>query len=128
VDDREDLDELAGDVLARERHASPRSSVGAETRARAWLERDKRPMIYGMNARTKKILDEAMTLPESERALLVAKLDASLESDGTPEEVEKAWAEELERRAENVMSGRSEGLDPREVIAGIRAELAALKR
>ena len=85
-------------------------------------------MIYGMNARTKKVFEDAMALPESDRALLVAELDARLEGDDAPEEIEKAWAAELERRAENVLSGQSKGLDPHEVIAGIRAELAAMKR
>ncbi len=82
-------------------------------------------MIYDMNARTKKVIDDAMELSASERALVVAELDASLEDEGTPEEIEKAWAEELERRAADVVAGRGDGRDARAVIDELRAELAA---
>lgn len=66
-----------------------------------------------------------MSLPESERALLVAELDASLAPEGAPEEIEREWAAELDRRADEALAGRSEGRDAQEVIAELRAELAA---
>lgn len=51
-----------------------------------------------MTDRARKLLQDAMELPVSERAELVADLLASL--DGEPEaEVEAAWAAEVERRA-----------------------------
>ncbi len=77
-----------------------------------------------MNARTKKLLEEVLELPASERALIVAELDASLEDEGTPAEIEKAWAAELERRAADVVAGRGDGRDARAVIDELRAELA----
>jgi putative addiction module component (TIGR02574 family) len=104
-----------------------RARGARETRATEseWLSGEKQPMIYDMNARTKKLLEEVLELPASERALIVAELDASLEDEGTPEEIEKAWAEELERRAADVVAGRGDGRDARAVIDELRAELAA---
>ena len=81
-------------------------------------------MIYSMNARTKKLLEEVLELPASERALLAAELDASLDDQGTTEEIEQAWAAEIERRVADVVTGRSEGRDAHEVIAELRAQLS----
>lgn len=51
-----------------------------------------------MTDRARKLLHDAMELPISERAELVADLLASF--DGEPEaDVEAAWAAEVERRA-----------------------------
>jgi putative addiction module component (TIGR02574 family) len=80
--------------------------------------------ISAVNARTKQVLAEALELTPGERALLADELEASL----PPEEIEKAWADELERRAREVLEGRSKGRDANEVIAEIRAELTATKR
>jgi putative addiction module component (TIGR02574 family) len=79
-------------------------------------------MIYGMNARTKKLLEEVLELPASERALLVAEVDASLDSEAAPEEVEKAWAAELEKRIEDVVSGRVKTRDLDESMAELEAK------
>jgi putative addiction module component (TIGR02574 family) len=54
------------------------------------------------------ILNSAKQLSTSERAELAAALLASL--DGEPEEdVEAAWAAEIQRRAERVRSGEAKG-------------------
>ncbi len=51
------------------------------------------------------LLRQALQLPLSERASLVSELVASL--DGEPDEdVEAAWAAELERRVEAARAGR----------------------
>ena len=84
-----------------------------------------------MNARARQLLDELLHLSAEDRALVAAELNASLDGsddDASPEEVEKAWAEEIMRRAEDVRAGRSQGRDGFEVLAEIRAELAAQKR
>lgn len=62
------------------------------------------------------ILNEAMRLSTTERAALAAALLASL--DGEPEdEVEAAWAAEIQRRAERVRSGEAKGRPWSEVRA-----------
>ena len=66
-------------------------------------------MLFIMNARAKHLLDEAMTLTTTERAELASKLLASLddelEAGETEESVEKAWAEEIAKRAHDALSG-----------------------
>jgi putative addiction module component (TIGR02574 family) len=53
---------------------------------------------------TDRLLDEALRLPEGDRAELAAKLIESL--DGAPDaEVDAAWAKEIERRCAAVDSG-----------------------
>jgi putative addiction module component (TIGR02574 family) len=78
-------------------------------------------MLLGMSERARKLLHDAMDLPLSERASLVADLLASL--DGEPEaDVEAAWALEIERRAREALA------NPEDDIAWetVRAELHAV--
>ena len=86
-----------------------------------------------VNARTKKVLDDALDLSAEDRALLAAALEASLDDedaddDATPEEIEKAWAEEIQRRVSDVLEGRSHGRPAAEAIAEIRARLHASRQ
>ncbi len=61
-----------------------------------------------MSKVTDDILSNAMRLSTAERAELAAELLASL--DGEPEEeVEAAWAAEIQRRVERVRSGTAKG-------------------
>lgn len=58
------------------------------------------------------VLEEAMALPEAERALVAAELLASIEDpdeDYSPQAADE-FARELERRIERVASGESEGI------------------
>jgi putative addiction module component (TIGR02574 family) len=55
-------------------------------------------ILASMSERARKLLNEAMELPLSERAALAVDLIASL--DGEPDkDVEAAWAAEVSRRA-----------------------------
>lgn len=58
------------------------------------------------------LLQEALKLPHAERADLAAVLLASLDEEPAEslEEVEKAWAAEIERRARRVLAGASAGV------------------
>jgi len=61
-----------------------------------------------MSKTGQKVLDEALQLELTERAELAAELLASL--DGRPDdEVEAAWAAEIERRAERARTGADGG-------------------
>jgi putative addiction module component (TIGR02574 family) len=64
-----------------------------------------------MTEHTQSLLREALSLPEAERADLVAELLVSLEgpAEGDDAAVGQAWAEELERRARRVLAGESQG-------------------
>jgi putative addiction module component (TIGR02574 family) len=69
------------------------------------------------------VLNEALQLGLSERAELVTELLASL--DGEPDEdVEAAWAREIERRAARARSGTDIGRPWTEVHGEIRKALS----
>ena len=70
-----------------------------------------------MNARTKRLLDEVLALPASDRALIATELEASLDDEGIS-------SEELARRLDDVVSGRVALRDADVVIAELRAKLA----
>jgi len=57
------------------------------------------------------LLREALTLSPDERADVAAELLASLDDEATedPAAVRAAWAAEIERRAQRVLSGESAG-------------------
>jgi putative addiction module component (TIGR02574 family) len=59
-----------------------------------------------MAPEAKKLLDEALRLPQGERARLAASLIDSLDGE-TEAEVERAWAEEVERRARDIDAGKA---------------------
>jgi len=71
---------------------------------------------------SERLLNEALTLPEPERAELVAKLFASL--DGPPDSgVDAAWAVEIERRCAALDSGDAISSDWHEVRGRIEREM-----
>ena len=57
------------------------------------------------------VLEEALKLPTKDRADVAVELLASLDDKEweDPEEVERAWGAEIERRARRVLSGESAG-------------------
>lgn len=83
--------------------------------------------LHLMNARTRKVLEEALELPSEERGEVARELLESLQGTAAPE-IESAWADVIERRAREVLDGTAatrdldEGLDEIEarVRAGIR--------
>lgn len=76
-----------------------------------------------MSKTGQEVLHEALQLDLSERAELAAELLASL--DGEPDEdVEAAWAAEVERRAARAQSGQDVGKSWAEVRDQIRNALS----
>lgn len=64
-----------------------------------------------MTARAQQLLREALTLPAEERADVAAELLASLDDPAdNVDDVEAAWAAEIERRARRVLAGESGGI------------------
>jgi putative addiction module component (TIGR02574 family) len=67
-----------------------------------------------MNMNTKQLIDEAVSLPVEERALVV---DSLLRSLNQPEsEIDKQWAKEAKRRLDELRSGRVEAISGEEVF------------
>ena len=62
-----------------------------------------------MSTDVREITAAALALSEEEREALVARLVESL--DGPPDaDVERAWADEIARRLEDVRSGKEKGI------------------
>lgn len=74
---------------------------------------------------SQEILEAALELPEKEREMLVDKLSASLHGGFASEEIEHAWATEIERRCSDLDAGRAVLRDWDEVRDEILADLRA---
>jgi len=73
------------------------------------------------------LLHKALALPEDDRTALIRSLIASL--DGAAEEgVERAWAEEIARRIEDLDSGKAKTVAWEDIRQRITARLAHGKR
>ena len=70
----------------------------------------------------KKLEAEALKLAENERAELARVLLLSL-GDSQEQEVEQAWAEEAERRYQELKTGAVEGLPSDDVLEEARSRL-----
>lgn len=70
----------------------------------------------------KKILDEALALPEEDRRRLGEAILDSVHR-GAPEDTQQAWVDEARRRAEEVERGEAELLDLAEALTDLRADL-----
>ncbi|HVT05721.1 MAG TPA: addiction module protein [Thermoanaerobaculia bacterium] len=68
------------------------------------------------------LLQQALELPAETRAEIAAELIASLDRE-TGEEVQRAWAREIQRRVEAVRKGALRGEDWRTVLAEIEREV-----
>lgn len=73
-------------------------------------------------ATAENILTQALKLPSQDRARVAAVLLASLD-DGEDDDADRAWAAEIEQRAERVLSGGSRGSPWPEVRARLLARL-----
>ena len=77
-----------------------------------------------MTQRAQELLREALTLPADQRADVAAQLLASLDDEAVAtEDIEAAWAVEIEKRARRVLAGQSEGIPWDDVRRRAEAEL-----
>ena len=70
-----------------------------------------------------RVVDEALSLPADERLGLIESLLASLNLPLQPE-IERAWAEEAERRVAEIDSGEAELIPAETVFEKIRQKYA----
>jgi hypothetical protein len=83
-----------------------------------------------MNTRVDLIVEEARKLAPAEREELFARLQVEFDddlADGTPEEIEAAWVEEVERRIGRAERGETTFVDHNESMSALRSRLAALR-
>ena len=74
-----------------------------------------------MTSTAKKILDEALSLPEDDRRRLGERLLDSVPRESA-EDVERAWDQEVLRRVKAAENGETEALDWDEAAAELRAK------
>jgi putative addiction module component (TIGR02574 family) len=72
-----------------------------------------------MKTELKKIANDALLLPIQQRAALAHILISSLDDD-SQQEVEHAWEVELEKRINDIRSGKVKGISAAEVFAKLR--------
>jgi putative addiction module component (TIGR02574 family) len=70
-----------------------------------------------------KLTDQALSLPAIDRVHLADRLLESLNSPGN-EKINKLWAEEAERRIDELDSGEVQAIPGEKVFADIRKRLA----
>lgn len=76
-----------------------------------------------MNARTRKVLEEALALPSAERGELARELLESL--DEAAPEIENAWGPVIARRAQEVLDGTAPTRDLDEALDEVEARARA---
>jgi putative addiction module component (TIGR02574 family) len=78
-----------------------------------------------MPSRAQDVLRDALALPLDERANVAAELLASLDAAAadSPEDVEAAWAAEIERRARRALADADGGVPWNDVRRRAEAEL-----
>jgi hypothetical protein len=85
-----------------------------------------------MSDEARRVLEQAIRLPERERATLVAELLRTL-GDEDPaglsrEEWEEAWTEEVDRRVHEIREGTAELIEGDEALKQVRAGLKSRRR
>ena len=75
-----------------------------------------------MSVLLEKIEREARELSREDRERLISDLVAGLEP-APASEIDQAWIEEAERRYDDLVSGRVEGIPAQEAMESIRREL-----
>ena len=76
-----------------------------------------------MTTATAKLADQVLSLPCEDRIYLVDRLLESLNAPSR-EEIDRLWAEEAERRIEELDSGKIVAIPGEQVFAEIRERLA----
>jgi hypothetical protein len=76
----------------------------------------------GMTRRARQVLDEALKLSPEEQSLVLRELLARLEGEPDPD-AEAAWAQEIERRAQDARAGTPAAGDWETVCDELEAEL-----
>ena len=82
-----------------------------------------------VNARAKKLREEALELPKTARAKLAHDLLLSLEDRpfDPPQEVQKSWAAEIDERVRDVKEGRVKLVPVEDAVRAVRARLKRVR-
>jgi hypothetical protein len=80
-----------------------------------------------VTAEAKKILEDALSLPDDERRRIAELLLDSISTE-SPEEIEAAWVAEAVRRGDQLERGEVEALDGESVLADLKARFQSAGR
>ncbi len=80
-----------------------------------------------VNARTRRVPEQALELPADERGEVARELIESLHEEAAPE-VQSAWAELISRRAREVLDGTAPTRDLDEALDELEARARAAAR
>jgi len=103
-----------------------RAKMSAEARARSKALADQYRASGKVPPQVSKILEKALVLPSYERGVLIDLLTYTLDiepNEPAEEGVEAAWKEEIERRIEDIRTGRAKTIPAEQVLARARALL-----
>jgi putative addiction module component (TIGR02574 family) len=78
--------------------------------------------------RIEKILAEVLALPREARAALAAQLLKSIDDDGFDDDAERAWTDEIERRIQDIDTGRVQTVPWDETEKKLRAIIDAASK
>ena len=76
-----------------------------------------------MTPQVSELLEKALTLSAHERGFLIDRLMETLDNEPPEEGVEEAWAKEIERRMDDIRSGRVETIPWEKVRERLKARL-----
>ncbi|HEX7480718.1 MAG TPA: addiction module protein [Polyangiales bacterium] len=75
-----------------------------------------------MRSQARKLLEQALALPEEDRLLIATELRDSIAVVESPEEIDDALRDEIVRRVQRVDSGEAMLLDGNDVYQRLRAK------
>jgi putative addiction module component (TIGR02574 family) len=75
-----------------------------------------------MTPQVSEVLEKALTLSEQERGLLIDRLIASLDDGPADEGVERAWADEIKLRVDDIRSGKVKTIPGEQVLRDLAKE------
>jgi putative addiction module component (TIGR02574 family) len=75
-----------------------------------------------MTSQARKILEEALALPEEDRLYLAEALQESVAPVESQEEIDAAWREEIVRRVKSIENGTAVLLDGDEVMRELKSK------
>jgi putative addiction module component (TIGR02574 family) len=76
-----------------------------------------------MTSQVSEVLEKALTLSTQDRGLLIDRLIESLDEGPAEEGVEEAWAKEIQRRVDDIRSGKTQPIPHEQVRRLLAARL-----